>query len=354
MGFAFRVAPGLRVAMTPRGIRAGIGPRVARMHIGAGPVGVSTGVGPFTTWTTLDRLTGRSGSSSPSSSAVRRTEEFAAAQAEHDALLTIHREQFAPASRPIVPEPQPADPSVRARRIDARYAKEREGIRWWRRADRRAAKERATVAVDAELAAELEWARREHTFAQQEADAWWAALTGGDPTVILDALNDALSDNDEEAACVAVSDDGATASLVMGTPPMSDVPERYAALTPTGRPTTREHTKTQRNALHVHLICAHLAITLKETFAVAPTVRHARVVVATPTESGPGILLAGEFDRAVLDHLDDADAPINLLELGRDVVLNTFGRTRELRPIDLAEESDLADLAAMIVDVDLD
>ena len=359
MGFAFRVAPGLRVAMTPRGIRAGVGPRVARMHVGAGPVGVSTGVGPFTTWTTLDRLTGRSGTrsqgygSQPGSASERRAEEFAAAQAEHDALLTIHREQFAPASRPLVPEPAPVDPSVRARRIDARYSIERQGIGWWRRADRRAAKERAVAAVDAELAAELEWALREHAYAQEQADIWWAALTGGDPIVVLDTLNDALGDNDEEAACVEVSDDGREASIVMGTPSLEDVPERYAAFTPTGRPTTRAHTKTDRNALHVHLICAHLAVTLKESFAVAPTLRSARVAEVTPTAAGPGILLAGVFDRDIVDHLDDEDAPLNLLTLGRDVVMNTFGRARELRPVELSDEPDLAELTAMIVDVDL-
>lgn len=357
MGFAFRVAPMLRLALTPRGIRAGVGPRIARMHVGAGPVGVSTGVGPFTTWTTLDRLTGRSGSRStsggaPGSATERRAQEFAEAQADHDALLTIHREQFAPAARPIVPEPAPVDPSVRARRIDARYTVEREGIGWWRRADRRAARERATVAVDAELAAELDWARREHAYAQEQADIWWTALSHGDPTVVLDTLNDALGDNDEEAACVEVSDDGRTASIVMGTPPLEEVPERYAALTPTGRPTTRAHTLTDRNALHMHLICAHLAVTLKESFAVAPSLHHVRAAVVTPTETGPGILLAGAFDRDVVDHLDDDDAPLNLLTLGHDLVLNTFGRTRELRPVDLTDEPDLAELAAMIVDID--
>lgn len=341
--------------MTPRGIRAGVGPRIARMHVGSGPVGVSTGVGPFTTWTTLDRLTGRNSSRATpggGSATDQRAAQFAAAQAEHDALLTIHREQFAPATRPIVPEPHPVEPSVRARRIDARYTQERAGISWWRRADRRAAKERATEIVDRELASELDWERREHAYAQEQADIWWAALTGGDPTVVLDTLNDALGDNDEEAACVEVSDDGRSASVVMGTPPLDAVPERYAAFTPTGRPTTRAYNKTDRNTLHMLLICAHLAVTLKESFAVAPTLVEVRAAVVTPTDSGPGIVLAGVFDRDVVDHLDDDDAPMNLLNLGRELVINAFGRTRQLRPVDLADEPDLAELTAMIVDLD--
>lgn len=325
------------------------------MHLGAGPVGVSTGVGPFTTWTTLDRLTGRSGSraaSAPGSASARRAEDFATAQAEHDALLTVHRAQFAPATRPIVPEPTPLDPTVRSRRIDARYTIEREGIGWWRRADRKAARARATEIVDAEIAAEWDWTLREHAYAQDQANIWWAALTDGDPTVVLDTLNDALADNDEEAACVEVGDGGSTASIVMGTPPLEDVPERYAALTPTGRPTTRAHTKTDRNALHLHLICAHLAITLKEAFAVAPSLKQVRAAVVTPTQEGPGILLAAVFNRDILAHLDDDDAPLNLLTLGQDLVFDTFGRTRELRPIDLTDEPDLAAFAAMIVDLD--
>ncbi len=51
MGWAVRVAPGVRVALTPRGIRTSVGPRGARIHFGAGRPTVSTGAGPLTLWT---------------------------------------------------------------------------------------------------------------------------------------------------------------------------------------------------------------------------------------------------------------------------------------------------------------
>ena len=51
MGWAVRVAPGVRVALTPRGVRTSVGPRGARIHFGAGRPTISTGSGPVTLWT---------------------------------------------------------------------------------------------------------------------------------------------------------------------------------------------------------------------------------------------------------------------------------------------------------------
>jgi hypothetical protein len=46
MGFYFKVAPGVKIRATKRGLRASVGPRAARVHFGAGGTGVSTGAGP--------------------------------------------------------------------------------------------------------------------------------------------------------------------------------------------------------------------------------------------------------------------------------------------------------------------
>ena len=55
MGFGVRIAPGLRISASSRGIRAGIGPRAARIHVGSGRTGFSTGAGPLTYYTSAGR-----------------------------------------------------------------------------------------------------------------------------------------------------------------------------------------------------------------------------------------------------------------------------------------------------------
>jgi len=46
MGFSVKIAPGVRVRASSRGIRTSIGPRAARLHVGGGRTGISTGFGP--------------------------------------------------------------------------------------------------------------------------------------------------------------------------------------------------------------------------------------------------------------------------------------------------------------------
>ena len=53
MGMSFKVAPGVRIRASSRGISAGVGPRAARVHVGTRGVGVSSGVGPVSGYTHL-------------------------------------------------------------------------------------------------------------------------------------------------------------------------------------------------------------------------------------------------------------------------------------------------------------
>ncbi len=46
MGFRLKVAPGVRLRVSKRGVRTSLGPRAARVHVGGGRTGFSTGVGP--------------------------------------------------------------------------------------------------------------------------------------------------------------------------------------------------------------------------------------------------------------------------------------------------------------------
>lgn len=58
MSLYLRIAPGVKVRVSRRGLRWSLGPREARLHFGAGGTGVSTGAGPWTAYRRLGR-TGR-------------------------------------------------------------------------------------------------------------------------------------------------------------------------------------------------------------------------------------------------------------------------------------------------------
>jgi hypothetical protein len=51
MGFSVKIAPGVRVRASSRGVRTSIGPRAARVHVGGGRTGFSTGLGPVSLYT---------------------------------------------------------------------------------------------------------------------------------------------------------------------------------------------------------------------------------------------------------------------------------------------------------------
>ena len=55
MGIYVRIAPGVKVRITRRGVRWAIGPRAARLRVGSGGTGVSTGAGPVSWYRPLRR-----------------------------------------------------------------------------------------------------------------------------------------------------------------------------------------------------------------------------------------------------------------------------------------------------------
>jgi hypothetical protein len=127
MGMSFKVAPGLRIRASSRGISAGVGPRAARVHVGTRVVGVSSGVGPVSAYTHLGGGTRRSqgarrtsyGGPTKASIAAREREAKEAAKdadiervaALERALVSVHKEAFPPAARVVLPPPEEVDPT---------------------------------------------------------------------------------------------------------------------------------------------------------------------------------------------------------------------------------------------------
>ena len=125
---SFKVAPGVRISASPRGISAGVGPRAARVHVGSRGVGVSSGVGPVSTYSRLGGSGGGRGSSNSGrrprygatkASIAAREREAKAAAREADiervaglekALTSLHSGSFPEAERVVLPPPDEVDP----------------------------------------------------------------------------------------------------------------------------------------------------------------------------------------------------------------------------------------------------
>ncbi len=133
MGMSFKVAPGVRIRASSRGISAGVGPRVARVHVGSrGGMGVSSGVGPVSAYTSLGggrRSAGggaaRSSYGPTKASIAAQERALRAAQREADidqvealeaGLVRVHQQSFAKARRIELPPSDEVDPEpIKAR-----------------------------------------------------------------------------------------------------------------------------------------------------------------------------------------------------------------------------------------------
>lgn len=318
------MAPGVRVRVSSRGVRTSVGPRGARVHVGGGRTGISTGVGPVTLYSGLGSSGsgGRSRSTASSSAATYRRqvaaaqrsarleEQTAAARQAQAALLELtsaHRAAFAPASRPIAPDPLNLDEAAVANHFrEAHLA----GVSRLDRSGRRA----AAAAADLQTREYLAHARANASVyrAQTQAalDAEWQLLVCGDSDRVMEVVADALADNG--AVATPVESNGASISIVMVAPPESDLPDVRPHQTASGAWTTKKMTAAERSELYLDIVCSHVLTTAKETFAVAPSL--VEVAIAVVRDEAPmgapdwKVLCVVETDRHRTAQIDRAGA----------------------------------------------
>lgn len=355
MGFYFRVAPGVKVRLTSRGVRTSLGPRAARLHVGAGGPGVSTGAGPVSYYHGL----GASGSRRRSSTGQHSRSLAAATKAERaqliaeaiDAVLELHRPHFAPAEPPRAARPEilPLDDLVRRRERAAT-----DGYWFFQFRKRRAARERARAAAIVEHAQLVRTADAQQVGDQEVLDDYWIRLQGNDPHAVLGTLARALEDNDAESAPVGV--EGDIASVVVRVPDAETLPERIPGTTAAGNVSLRKANKTQWNALYSLMVAGYVVVTAKEVLAVAPAIREVSVVAVRQTapdaygDRDPEALMAARFTRETLEGVlwDEADAMQVLTDASTEHVLDEKGSAREIQPLDTAAHPDIAAAVAVI------
>src|SRR5207253_8748809 len=107
------------------------------------------------------------------------------------------------------------------------------------------------------------------------------------------------------------------------------------------------------------VVCGHLLATMRETFAVAPGIGSVRAAVIRLSEEDaygrrrPECLLAGRFARTAFDGVQWAttDASRIVSDTSTDLLLRSVGQAKELAPLDLSKQPELAGLLGA---VDLD
>ena len=268
--------------------------------------------------------------SAPTSQGMSGTGVRAAeAVASHDQLaqlMIVQRERFTAARRPLVPDPSAVDPKP----FQQQEWERRKGeAHLWQRA-RRQQLRAETAAFGKAAAADLQTqAHVEQREQQALADTWWTALNQGEPGVLIAALEAAFDDN--PAPVVVVSARGSDAFLALVLPGPEVLPPKTAHITPTGRLSSRAWTKTELNQVYTELLGAHLLATIRETWAVAPSLTNLRVAGLRKRADGPRDVLFDVYvSRADGHWADDRWGDTLLAHVPGG--LNRAGRAQEVQP----------------------
>jgi hypothetical protein len=360
VGFRVRVAPGVRVSASSRGVRAAVAPRAPRVHVGSGRTGSSGGAGPFTlTSPGSRRRTSSGGTRTPladlqrQTRAVERSPEIAQVRHIEQALTSPHLDTFSTAERTVVPVPAPLDVAEVTRELQAASVS---SISWWRFRDRKAARRAAAESAPAftaqREAANAAW----HAAAQADADAQWSGLLANEPETVMAALEAAFEDNESPAAAIDCVDASVTVLIMF--PSIDVVPTGKPAVTAAGTPTLHPRTTTERNGLYLTALGSTVLATVREALSVGPALDDISVVVvrkdvetATAREH-LAVIYAGRFLRHRMESLDwPRVSVVEELLLAPDALLHRRGAAKDIAPLDLDDQPGLRELLRQLHDL---
>jgi hypothetical protein len=255
-----------------------------------------------------------------------RAVEAAASHQRLAELMAVQRERFTESRRPIVAAPAPVDPAPFR---DAEWARRKGEVRFWQRSRRlqlRTEAEKFAQDQAARAFARLQAVQQEQ---QRNADAWWNALNSGEPQVVAAALAAAFADNPASVRIVTAG--GVAATLVVILPGPQVLPAKKAHVTPTGRLSSKAWTKTEFQEVYAELLGAHLLATLRETWAVCPSLTQVRVIgIRWEAGSVVEVLFDVNAARNEGQWADDSWGSVVLQHASSG--LNRGGRTREVQP----------------------
>lgn len=357
MGFSIRVAKGVRLRATSRGLGLSVGRGRSFAWVGGGRgVGISVPVaGSLRYYTRIGG--GRStGARRPTLAQyerqvqqARQLEEMRGLAGQLEQMVSIHQQEFPIAQRPVAPPIQPVDSEA----ILKRHQKEQlRGIPIHRFGERKKAKAQAQALAEEEVRNEEEARERERAAYQAELDDLWDALLANDPQAVLETLDASFADN--AAPAVPVNCEDGRATVVMLIEGEEAVPEKRPTFTPTGRPTLKKFTQTEKSQFYQAWLASNLLVTLKEAFAVAPSLTAVTAVVLRQFlnpfgEQDLSVLYCGTFTRERFERLDfSKPEALDAIFYAEDLRITPKGKARKLVPLDLSKDPELAGIVVRV------
>lgn len=255
-----------------------------------------------------------------------RAAEAVASRDRLATLMAVQRERFTQAQRPVIPDPEPVHPAPFERQ---EWARRKSEAHFWQRAKRNQLCADIREHAQRHAAALLAHARAEQEKQQAEADAWWDALNMGEPGVLAATLGAAFADNPAPVAVIKV--DGPAAALAVLLPGPDVLPEKKPHVTPSGRLSSKAWPKTELNEVYAQLLGAHLLATMREAWAVAPSLTNVRLIgIRASAGVSFDVLFDVDLDRAGGLWDDDrwGDTILGKAQWG----LNRTGRAQEIHP----------------------
>lgn len=329
----FRLAPGVRLSTSARGLRVHAGPRLARLHFGGGRTGVSTGAGPFTWYENMS--TASSGSRAPrpvdttgmTPAQAARAKQIADVSSAWERLRGQHRLDFPDVNPPgsVAAEPVPMFGVLLRESERAALARvgrlDRSARRDGRRTARAEAEARALVLLERGLS--------DRQARQQHADAQWAALGAGEPAATEGAIAAAFESRGVPVVVHSLSE--SAVRLVLQLPGEDFVPTHEPSVTPGGAPTLKKVTKTQVAAVVREVAAGRVLLAAKEAYAVSPATQVIQV------EGGFGhgpVVMRAIITREACTGADWSTPAWEVLtSMDPRLEVNVGGRTQELRSL---------------------
>lgn len=239
----------------------------------------------------------------------RQAEVDALSDLEHS-LTSFHLEQF-----PITkPDPIATPPRINSSELAEQWAREAvQTVSLFRFLKRQELRLAAEQAAHHEADRLKQWNASEYQRLKLEREAEWQTLVSADPSNVRQLLVPALSKQrfrskyfdlgDSPSQCVPL--------IVVLFEDLSLIPERYATLTPTGRPTVKQYTKTNRNSMYTKALGSFILGTAKRCFAAVPGVDNIQILVL---RQEPDSSKLGAIYHATLNRFDTNALPFKTLD----------------------------------------
>lgn len=333
-------------------------------------MGISTGVGPLSLYQSLGSKRRRASKSKGSHSRQASAGKVASAAARHRELADARRRQEAQAIidafasimnlhhfEPVPVEPPAAQPPepVDERGIRERYERQALAkISIFKRELRREAKAEAARAAAQEIEDLGRQRLCDYYERQARLDGQWVSLCANDAETVMRTLLEAFEDNEAPAAVVGV--EGSEAAIVVAVPSLDVIPDRLPQPTKTGRLSMPKLAQGKRASFYLLMVCGHLLLSVREAFAVAPGLQSVQTAVVSLSDIDaygrhvPQCLMAGRFARKSLEGVRwmESDATRIVHDTATELLVRTVGQSAALRPLDLTQHPELAELIARI------